>query len=440
MKLINQINELKEAGVITPETALDINNYYESKQGESSSRIMVVFSVLGSLLVGLGLILLFAHNWDLMGKTSKTIIAIAPLLITQVIGGYVILKKSESLGWREGIGSLIFICIGLSISLVGQIYNISGDLPEFIRTWMLLALPLLFLLRSSIVSFLITGGITWYVLIEKTFFRIFSIRYWDNYQFEFEELIPIGIFLSIMMMIIGFFQNLFKKEPDSNYITIASWIIPSALAIGLMAFENRNDEVLFLSYFMLFTLFIWFGKSNQWISRPILRNGFKFFGPLGALFMLFIASFEDLNDDLMDFDFDQFGLEWFSLIVILIPFVILLFKERTHFKTLAQDPLNVAFASVIPLFLFSPSSILTTIIINGLILVVGLHKTIGGLKKNLLGKLNLGLLIITVLVICRFFDRDMSFIVKGIIFLSLGSGFLMSNLWILKKKKNETKQ
>ena len=201
MKLVNQINELQEAGVITPETALDISNYYDSKQGESSGRMMVVFSVIGSLLVGLGLILLFAHNWDAMGKTAKTIVAIAPLLLTQIIGGFVILKKPESLGWREGIGSLIFICIGLSISLVGQIYNISGDMPAFLRTWMLLALPLLFLLRSSMVGFLITGGITWYVLIEKTFFRIFSYRYWDDYTFEYEELIPVGIFLTVMIIV-----------------------------------------------------------------------------------------------------------------------------------------------------------------------------------------------------------------------------------------------
>jgi len=152
-----------------------------------------------------------------------------------------------------------------------------------------------------------------------------------------------------------------------------------------------------------------------------------------------MASFEDLNDDLMDFDLDRFGLEWFSLIVISIPFGILLFKEKARFKELAKDPLNVAFVSMVPLFLFSPSSILTTVIINGLILVIGLNKTIGGLKKNLLGKLNLGLLIITVLVVCRFFDRDMSFVLRGIIFLALGTGFLLSNLWILKKKKNETK-
>lgn len=439
MKLVNQINELQEAGVITPETALDISNFYDLKNGESSNRQMVVFSVIGSLLLGLGLILLFAHNWDMMGKVTKTIVAISPLIITQVIGGFVILKKRSSLGWKEGIGSLIFICIGLSISLVGQIYNISGDLPAFLRTWMFLALPLLFILRSSMVGFLLIGGITWYVLIENTFLRILNYRGDWEYSFQFNELIPVIIFLTVMSLVIGFFKNLFKTSPRSNYITIASWLIPAALSIGLIAFEHRNDEVLFLSYFMLFSLFIWVGNSTKWINRPRLRNGFKFFGPVGALVMLFMASFEDLAEDLMDFNATSFGLEWFSLIIITTLFGLLLFKERSQFRVLAKDPLNVAFISVTFVFMFSPAAILSTVIINLLIFVIGIQRIVSGIKNNLLGQLNLGLLVITVLVICRFFDRDMSFILRGIIFLALGTGFLLSNLWILKKKKNEKK-
>ena len=253
------------------------------------------------------------------------------------------------------------------------------------------------------------------------------------------ELPKVIIFLVVTSLVIGFFKNLFKTSPRSNYITIASWLIPAALSIGLIAFEHRNDEVLFLSYFMLFSLFIWVGNSTKWINRPRLRNGFKFFGPVGALVILFLASFEDLTEDLMDFNATSFGLEWFSLIIITSLFGLLLFKERAQFRVLAKDPLNVAFISVALVFMFSPSAILSTLIINLLIFVIGIQRIVYGVKNNLLGQLNLGLLVITVLVVCRFFDRDMSFILRGIIFLALGTGFLLSNLWILKKKKNEKK-
>lgn len=438
MKLTNQINELQEAGVITPETALNINNYFDSKKDESSGKMMVIFSVIGSLLVGLGLILLFAHNWDSMGKISKTIVAIAPLLIAQIIGGYVLLKKPDSLGWREGIGSLIFICIGLSISLVAQVYHIYGNFPRFLLTWMLLALPLIYLLRSSMVSFLITGGITWYLIVESKLFR-YIIFQPEGYSFQMEQLIGPGLFLMVMLLVINFFSGLLKREPQSNYITLASWIIPTCLTISLLAFDKRNEEVLFLTYLLLFSAFTWYGKSSKWYRRSSISNGFRVIGPLGVLVMLFMLTFEDVAEEFIYLAGHSFGLEWLSVFLIATPFTALLFKERVRFNELVKDPLNLAFIPVILVLTLSSSSILITVLFNLLVFVIALFKVITGIKDNLLGKLNAGLLIITVLVICRFFDQDMSFILRGVIFLALGTGFLLSNLWILKKKKNETK-
>ena len=50
MKIFNQIQELQNEGVITPETALDISNYYKSKNKESSSTSAIELSkVYGSV-------------------------------------------------------------------------------------------------------------------------------------------------------------------------------------------------------------------------------------------------------------------------------------------------------------------------------------------------------------------------------------------------------
>jgi uncharacterized membrane protein len=53
---------------------------------------------------------------------------------------------------RNFIRFFYFFAIGANISLVAQVYNIPGDLNSFIITWMLLSLPLVYLLQSSIVS------------------------------------------------------------------------------------------------------------------------------------------------------------------------------------------------------------------------------------------------------------------------------------------------
>ena len=58
-----------------------------------------------------------------------------------------------------------------------------------------------------------------------------------------------------------------------------------------------------------------------------------------------------------------------------------------------------------------------------------------GSEQNHLGIVNYGLLIIAALIICRFFDTDISFVLRGVIFLLMGIGFILTNVWIIKKSK-----
>ncbi|MFT6335528.1 MAG: putative membrane protein [Saprospiraceae bacterium] len=64
MSLINDIEKLIGEGIISEETANRIKNYYKSKEVKSSNRLLVIFGVLGAFLIGLGIILILAHNWD----------------------------------------------------------------------------------------------------------------------------------------------------------------------------------------------------------------------------------------------------------------------------------------------------------------------------------------------------------------------------------------
>ena len=78
------------------------------------------------------------------------------------------------------------------------------------------------------------------------------------------------------------------------------------------------------------------------------------------------------------------------------------------------------------------------IIANGIVLAIGVLEIKRGNQLNDLRILNLGLLIITILITCRFFDTDFSFIVRGILFIVLGLGFFLTNYLMVKKRnRNE---
>ena len=57
-----------------------------------------------------------------------------------------------------------------------------------------------------------------------------------------------------------------------------------------------------------------------------------------------------------------------------------------------------------------------------------------GAKREHLGILNYGLLIIAALAACRFFDQDITFLGRGLIFLFVGFSFFAANYWIIRKR------
>jgi uncharacterized membrane protein len=162
--LQKDIQELVEANVISPEIANAIQDYYIQKEESSPNKLVIVFGILGALLVGLGIILIIAHNWDTLSRGIKTLLAFIPLVLGQLALGYSIFKKKESKTWREASACFLIFAIGACISLVSQIYNIEGNLGSFLLTWSLLVLPIVYIARSSMASLLYIILITYYLL------------------------------------------------------------------------------------------------------------------------------------------------------------------------------------------------------------------------------------------------------------------------------------
>ena len=164
MRKLQNINldELLEAGIIDEETAKAILAFHAQKKASAPNRLGLVLSVLGAALIGLGIILIIAHNWDDFSRPFKTILAFLPMVIGQLACGYTLYQQKESSTWRESSAVFLFFSVGACIGMVSQIYHLEGELSSFLLTWMVLVLPLIYLMKSSIVSLLYLGGITWY--------------------------------------------------------------------------------------------------------------------------------------------------------------------------------------------------------------------------------------------------------------------------------------
>lgn len=69
------------------------------------------------------------------------------------------------------------------------------------------------------------------------------------------------------------------------------------------------------------------------------------------------------------------------------------------------------------------------------LLAVGVATVVAGVRDKRLGVVNGGMLVLAVLIIARFFDSDLDFLVRGLAFVAVGVGFLVTNLFLLKRTK-----
>lgn len=425
MSILKDIPELVQAGVISPETADRINSYYEQKKGQSTSRLFIVFGILGAVLVGLGAILIIAHNWDELSRTAKTTFAFLPLLAGQVICGFTLLKKQASITWRESGAAFLFFTVGACISLISQIYNIPGNLSSFLLTWMLLCLPLVYIMRSSITSLLYLIGITYYAC---------ETSYWSYPTSESY------LYWLLLLGIVPHYYLLYQKRPSSNFMFFHNWLLPLSVIITLGTITKDADALMFVAYCSLFGVLYLIGELPFFTRQKLRNNSYKVLGSLGTIILLLLLSFdwfwEDLRDDNFILKEAMLSPELFtSLLLTVMAGGLIALRLKT--KSL-QDfkPIAGTFLLFIIIFLIGVSSALAVVLINILVFTIGVATIRDGAKQDSLGIMNYGLLIITALVICRFFDTDISFIMRGVLFMLVGAGFFATNYWMLKKRKS----
>ena len=87
-KITSELQELLKANVVTAETAEKIRQYFNQKEQGNQNKLSSVFGILGAILVGLGIILVFAHNWDNLSRFTKVILSFLPLIIGQLFCGF----------------------------------------------------------------------------------------------------------------------------------------------------------------------------------------------------------------------------------------------------------------------------------------------------------------------------------------------------------------
>lgn len=409
--IIKDLPELIANNLISEQTAKEIEKYYDSKNQEQGNSTLMIFGSIGAILVGLGLLLIFAHNWDNFSQSVKTMLAILPLLVSQVFAGFTIFKNKKQL-LKDIAGILVFFSVGSSIALVAQIYNIPGSLEGYLLSWTLLCMPLMYLLRSNIAAFLHLGFITYYA-VAAGYFE--TERPW--------------MYLVLLAAFVPFYMGRLKKHPFGRITSLFNFLFPLSLIITLGAFLSGSDEFGFLIYMALLS----FIYNTGLLPKLESRNDYLSLGTTGIAFILIMVSFKWIWEDVQN---QQLPANYYVMLWAVLfagaAYMATVAGDR-HFYKNAYQMVTLIFPVVF--FIGMIDGILAVVLDNIIALILGVITIKQGIDKVDIRKLNFGLLIIAALIICRFFDTNISFAIRGVLFVSVGAGFFVANSILIKKKK-----
>jgi uncharacterized membrane protein len=125
-----------------------------------AERVRSILTVLGALLLGLGVILLFAYNWADMHRHIKLVLVLATLALAH--GTAMVAGQRDKTALSEGMHALGTMLFGAGIWLIAQMYHIDDHYPNAFLLWGLGAFTLAWALPSVMQALLAAAlVITW---------------------------------------------------------------------------------------------------------------------------------------------------------------------------------------------------------------------------------------------------------------------------------------
>jgi uncharacterized membrane protein len=402
--MAREVSDWVREGLIEPAQGEAILAQYGAKMEDATDSSLGYFmlTALAVLFVGLALILIVSHNWDEIPRLTRMLGLVFITLAVNLQGMRLMLTGSD----KAGIFWLFFgsICYGTTIMLIAQIYHIGEHFPDGILYWSLGVLPLIFITRSRLITFLCLGLATIWALVE------IEIEF-------FPSIYPLfmiaGIWLawvrkdSVLLLLSGlagliFWVNLLLAWIGGEWYTFEAVIdqIPCTIAIGL------------------------FLTGCSWLLMRHTDSQLKRYGQIlhlwlirGGLMLLFVLSFSDVWQEFSKEEY-LFGL--FTPLVIVVSGIAAFFLSKQS-RSNAYGPvlLNTLFffSSFLWIHLGNVNEMWLAIFTNLMLLFAGLWLIHRGIEDSTTQFFYTGVGVLLITALLRYIDLIGDYIGGAILFI-----------------------
>lgn len=148
-RLKEELTGWQRDGIIdTSQAEAVMKRYGIEKKGYKPGNVITILSILASVLVGAGIILFFASNWELIPDFVKTTFLLITTFGTYYAGYVMRFEKKTYPKVGHALVFLASIFVGATIFLIGQIFNINADTHWLVLLWFIAISPMGYFFES----------------------------------------------------------------------------------------------------------------------------------------------------------------------------------------------------------------------------------------------------------------------------------------------------
>lgn len=382
-----QIDQWLREGTITQEQANKmLADSTEYRKEQSSNKLIITISTIGSILLGIGAILFVASNWTVMSNMVKILILVGSTFGAYWAGYYFKYQKQN----LPKVGaSLIFLgalLFGATVFLIAQMYNINANSHVLVLIWIIGILPFVYGFSSSPIAGLVT-------LLFYTWIGLFVFKGLDFYDAEgdFFKLPVLYLVSGVLMFGIGTMHYLSEKLKG-----VARVYRLAGIKIAMISL-----------FFLTFRFFSGFYNDHSFFSRSL---------EMSSQFTI--------------------GFVMFSILAIVLAAIALMFNPSKSNTNFLENLVALGLIGVALLFFFVPATTNIYVLVFNLILAAMVFVLIFiGYQREDMQIVNTGMFWLSALIMVRYFDFFWDLLPRSLFFMVGGLILVLGGIALEKKRR-----
>lgn len=389
---------------------------------KEKNRIKIILSIIGSLFIGIGVVLVFFNFWNDFSMPIQTTFSLLPLLASQAFALFVFLKKRDKLQWQESSGIILTVGVISTIALINAVFDMYCGYELCILIDTLMCIPILFVLNS--VSPL---AICYFLAI--------------NWTFLSKNIIAGAVlFILISLYIFYLYKRNDLRQKYAMWVGTLSLVAFTAVS-SICIFDNEISNIFVAVIAVCLVLYL-LSHNNCDLSSP-----FKVIGIIGfsatALFYsyFYISEFSYSWKISSAFTKDEIITKFILLLIATVFIAMAAFIKRKDFvENIYKALISISsFLFITSDLIFSLTKVKAIVLIAPIFIMInGILIIIKGVNDLKLLYINFGLTVAFIQLMEYLSLFSLNLILFGFAFVLFGVGLITINAVISKKKRSNT--